>query len=645
MRPRTPADDITTAVDDVLRGLPPHRRATFRLRLERWWDDLTTPLVELYGEAPAAALTADLVTLAAAAYRDRDDSLHLLDERRLLEPDWLQSPRMFGYAAYADRFAGTIPGVGEHLPYLEDLGVTYLHLMPLLLPREGDNDGGYAVQDYGTVRPDLGTMDDLRELATSLRDRGISLVLDLVLNHVAREHDWAVRARAGDPTYRDYFRIYPDRTEPDAWERTLPEVFPDFAPGSFTWDADLDGWVWTTFNAWQWDVNWANPAVLREYAGIVLDLANVGVEVLRFDAIAFMWKRLGTDCQNQPEVHSIAQALRALARIACPATAFKAEAIVGPTDLVPYLGTGKHHGKVSDLAYHNSLMVQIWSMLATGDARLATRALDALPPTPRTATWITYVRCHDDIGWAIDDVDAAMEGLEGWHHRRFLADWYAGVSPGSTARGLVFQENLQTGDRRISGSAASLAGLEAAEERDDPRQVDLAVSRILLAHSVIAGFGGIPVVWSGDELTMPNDPEWAQEERHAQDNRWAHRPRLDWALAARRHDPSTPSGRVFEGIAHVARVRAALPHLHASVPSDVVELHDPGVLGLVRRHPVGAMVCLYNVTGDTRGWPSHRITSLGVTDPVDALSGAAPSWADGVVLVPPYGALWLVDRS
>ena len=373
MTPSAPTHEIVSAVDEVLRGLPEHRRTSFRLRLERWWDDLATPLVELYGAEPAAALVADLVVLAAAAYRDRDDSLHLLDERRLLEPDWLQSPRMLGYAAYVDRFAGTIAGVEDHLPYLGDLGVTYLHLMPLLLPRAGDNDGGYAVQDYGTVRPDLGSMEDLRHLATSLRDKGISLVLDLVVNHVAREHEWALRARAGDTTYRDYFLVYPDRTEPDAWERTLPEVFPDFAPGSFTWDDDLDGWVWTTFNSWQWDVNWANPAVFREYAGIVLDLANVGVEVLRIDAIAFLWKRPGTSCQNQPEVHSIAQALRSLARIVCPATAFKAEAIVAPTDLVPYLGTGKHSGKVSDLAYHNSLMVQIWSMLATGDARLATR--------------------------------------------------------------------------------------------------------------------------------------------------------------------------------------------------------------------------------------------------------------------------------
>ncbi len=179
------------------------------------------------------------------------------------------------------------------------------------------------------------------------------------------------KAQAGDPTYRDYFFVFADRSVPDAYERTLPEVFPDFAPGNFTWDDGLDGWVWTTFNDYQWDVNWANPDVLCEYADIILNLANDGVEVFRLDAIAFTWKRMGTDCQNQPEVHGLTQALRTVTRLAAPATLFKAEAIVGPKDLLAYLGQGEHHGKVSDLAYHNGLMVQIWSMLASRDARLA----------------------------------------------------------------------------------------------------------------------------------------------------------------------------------------------------------------------------------------------------------------------------------
>ncbi len=362
---------------DPVGGLSAARREVFEARLERWLPDLREALQPLYVDHEEVVQR--LVGLAAAAYASRDDDLHRLDLKRSLEPDWFQRPGMVGYAAYADRFAGTLAGVADRASYLTGLGVGYLHLMPLLTPRPAPNDGGYAVQDFRSVRPDLGTVADLRALTERLRGDGISLCLDLVLNHVAREHEWAVRARAGEATYRDYFLVYPDRSMPDAFERTLPEVFPDFAPGSFTWDADLDGWVWTTFNDYQWDVNWANPDVLCEYADVILDLANHGVEVFRLDAIAFTWKRIGTSCQNQPEVHALTQALRTVARIACPAVVFKAEAIVGPQDLVAYLGQGTHHGKVSDLAYHNGLMVQIWSMLASQDARLAARALQALP--------------------------------------------------------------------------------------------------------------------------------------------------------------------------------------------------------------------------------------------------------------------------
>src|SRR6476660_8475339 len=583
----------TEAMASLLEGLDDADRETIELRLERWCDDLVAALTVLYPDRDVSALTLRLVERAVAAHRVRSPELRRLDQRRLLRPDWLQQPDMFGYACYTDRFASDLDGLRSRVGYLRDLGVSYLHLMPLLQPREGDNDGGYAVQDYRTVRADLGTVDDLRDLASDLRGQGISLVLDLVLNHVAREHEWARRARAGEERYRDYFHVFPDRVMPDAYERTLPEVFPDFAPGNFTWDDGLDAWVWTTFNEWQWDVNWSNPDVLVEYADIVLYLANLGVEVLRLDAIAFTWKRLGTNCQNQPEVHAVAQALRAVARIACPALAFKAEAIVGPRDLVQYLGLGVHVGRVSDLAYHNSLMVQVWSMLATGSTRLARVALSSLPPTPPSGTWICYVRCHDDIGWAINDEDAARAGLDGFAHRRFLSDWYAGDFPGSWARGLVFQANPVTGDKRISGTAAALAGLQSGEEAGDQAAIDLGLARLFLTHAMVSGWGGIPVVWSGDELGLPNDPRWDREPGHEDDNRWAHRERLDWATAARRDDLDTVAGKVFQGLRHLARVRAGLPQLHASAPVRVVDDTDDGVLVVVRSHPSGPMVCAY----------------------------------------------------
>ena len=633
------------AAADVLVDLDPYLIEEFGQRVDRYWPTVRTAVGALFGEADAERLSIELVGRAAAGYRDRDPELRRLDRARLLTPTWLQDPRMVGYACYTERFAGDLPGVSRKLDYLQDLGVTYLHLMPLLRPRDGDNDGGYAVADYRSVRPDLGTTEDLRDLATSLRSRGMSLVMDLVLNHVAREHEWAVKAQAGDPAYRDYFYIYPDRQEPDAYEATLPEVFPDFAPGSFTWDEAVQGWVWTTFNNWQWDVNWSNPAVLGEYVDIILFLANLGVEVLRLDAIAFTWKRLGTDCQNQPEVHELTAVLRALTRMAAPAVVFKAEAIVGPRDLIQYLGIGAHVGQVSDLAYHNSLMVQGWSILATGDTELARVALRALPPTPSTGTWITYVRCHDDIGWAIDDRDAASLGMNGFLHRRFLADWYAGDVAESWGRGLVFQFNEATGDKRTSGTAASLAGLSAAR---DAAQREEALARIFVLHALAYGWGGIPVIWSGDELGTPNDPDWAKERGHENDNRWAHRPRLDWRLAADRSDLRTDAGKIFQGLAHLASVRKSLPQLHAGAESQVYGEHvDRGLLAVLRNHPAGSMLAIYNVTQDWRPFPGMEFDAIGFVEPVNALGDnhSVAIGDDGYIWVPPFAAWWIVESA
>ena len=625
-----------------LAGVAPELREMFTLRLERWWPDLHDALVSLHGTG-ATALAEELVSLAAQAFRDRSPALRRRDLQRILRPDWLQDPSMIGYAAYTERFAGNLRGVVAEIPYLRDLGVTYLHLMPLLQPREGDNDGGYAVADYRAVRPDLGDMDDLADLAAALHEEGVSLVLDLVLNHVAREHDWAARARAGETAYREYFHVFPDRTLPDAYERTLPEVFPDFAPGSFTWDDELAGWVWTTFNEWQWDLNWANPAVLREFTAIILELANRGVDVFRLDAIAFMWKRMGTDCQGEPEVHAITQALRAVTRIACPAVAFKAEAIVAPSKLLAYLGQGRYSGKVSDLAYHNSLMVQVWSMLATKDVRLAAHALERLPTKPTTSTWLTYLRCHDDIGWAIQDEDAAAVGLDGHAHRRFLTRWYAGDEWGSNADGLVFQYNPETDDGRTSGTSASLVGLSTART-DEER--DLAARALRLGHAVVLGWGGIPVIWSGDELGQPNDPDWADEPGHEDDNRWAHRPRLDWHRASWRHDDSTVAGKVFQGVAHLARVRAGLPQLHASARTTVLPDTDDGILAVFREHPAGPMLCLYNVTDAWRPFPFARFAEAGIAEPHNSL-GDHPvhGGPEGDALLSPYAAWWVVDAA
>jgi amylosucrase len=604
----------------------------FETRLRRLLPDLRETLGRVYGDA-GPEVADRLVAIARSAHTERPTELRDLDLRRSYTPDWFQREGMLGYAAYADRFAGTLAGVGARASYLRELGVGYLHLMPLLTPRPAPNDGGYAVMDYRSVRPDLGTTDDLRDLATALRAQGISLCLDLVLNHVAREHEWAVAARAGDAEKRAYFHVYDDRARPDAFEATLPEVFPDFAPGNFTWDDELAGWVWTTFNDYQWDVDWSNPSVLCEYAAIILELANLGVEVFRLDAIAFIWKRLGTTSQNQPEVHELTRALRTVARIAAPAVLFKAEAIVGPAELPAYLGVGPHAGKVSDLAYHNGLMVQIWSMLASRDARLASHALQQLPQPPSTTSWVTYVRCHDDIGWAVSDEDAWALGIDPVAHRRFLSDWYAGSYPGSWARGLVFQQNDVTGDRRISGSLASLAGLEVG----DPG----AVPRILLAHAIVLSFGGLPVLWMGDELGLLNDLGFVDDPAHVADNRWVHRPRMAWSEA-----DADPHG-ITSGLRHLLDVRRSLPQLHAATPTEVWDPRDPRVLLVVRRHADGPLLAAVNVSDEEAWIDADVLHWLGLHVPglLDALTGTAPTLEEGAVRLEPWTAAWLYDAG
>jgi amylosucrase len=552
---------------------------------------------------------------------------------------------MVGYVFYADRFAGRLADIPDRLPYLADLGVSYVHIMPCLKPRPEPSDGGYAVQDYRAVNPALGTMDDLESLARAMREGGMSLCIDLVLNHTAKEHAWAEAARAGDPFFRAFYRFFDDDTLPRLYERTLVEVFPDQAPGNFTWYPDIRQWVWTTFNEYQWDLNWENPEVLLATLDTILFLANKGVEVFRLDAVAFMWKRMGTGCQNLPEVHDLLQAIAQATRIAAPAVIHKAEAIVGPTDLVPYLGTGRHAGRESNLAYHNNLMVQFWASLASGDTRLMTHVLRThFPEGFRRATWATYIRCHDDIGWAITDEDAAaVGGMTGAGHRRFLAEFYTGRFPGSFARGGDFQVNEATGDRRTNGSFASLAGLQAALEGHDVAGVDLAVNRILLGHALIASFGGMPLIYMGDEIGLLNDPSYLDDPRLADDGRWMQRPRMDWeTVATVAQGRPCPATWIHAGTRHILARRRATPELAASVPTRIRDTGHPGIFAFDRPADERTLTAVFNFTPEHRNVPLRALD----VDPdrvwLDALSDRVVAFHGATLHLPPYGRVWLV---
>jgi len=621
-------------------------RDLFTLRLAHRFDQLYEALQAVYGtRADFDAVLQRVIVRLAEAHVARPEPLRLLDIERDLSPGWFQKESMLGYVAYVERFGPDLTGVTEQLDYLDELGVGYLHLMKLMHARAGENDGGYAIVDYTGVDPALGTTEDLVALCDALRSRGIALCVDLVLNHCAQEHPWALAASAGDARYRDYFHFFPDRTLPDAYEATLPEVFPDFAPGNFTFDETSGHWVWTTFNRYQWDLNWSNPEVFLEIVQVMMTLANLGVEVFRLDAVAFMWKRMGTDSQNQEEVYDLLQALRACSAIATPAVAHKAEAIVSPDDLIRYFGVGKRHGKVANIAYHNSLMVQYWSSLASGDTTLMTHALAEFPRTPDSIAWGTYIRCHDDIGWAIADDDATAVGLNGQAHRVFLSDWYAGLFPGSDALGGVFQYNPDTNDRRINGSFAALAGLQAARERGDEAAIDLAIERMLLGNALICGFGGLPLLYMGDEIGLPNDAHWQEDPAHAGDSRWMHRPMMDRAAAQRRHDPSSVEGRLFDGLLQIVTARRTTPQLNARYDTDVLRTGHPRLFTIAHRHPLGTLIGVYNFTAGTQWLRAGVLADEGVHRPLDRLGGSLLPVVDDHVELGPYARCWLVDAS
>lgn len=613
----------------------------FDLRWQRGLRDLTGPLSRLYGGShDLQGLLIRLQTLLQAHWQGRPAALRRLDLARDLNPDWFLSEAMVAYVLYIDKFAGKLAKLPEHIDYLRDLGVTYVHLMPCLQPRPGQSDGGYAVMDYRSINPDLGSMDELVAVTGQLRDAGISTCIDMVLNHTAKEHVWAEKAKAGDAFYQAFYRMFDTDEVPKQYEKTLLEVFPNQAPGNFTYYPDLKKWVWTTFNEYQWDLNWANPEVFLAIVDTILHLASQGVEIFRLDAVAFMWKKLGTNCQNLPQVHDILQALVQSTRIAAPGIMHKAEAIVGPDELVPYLGTGTHTGKVAHLAYHNSLMVQFWSALASRDTRLMTHVLKThFPEGFRHACFATYIRCHDDIGWAITEEDTAhIPPMTGPGHRKFLADFYNGSFPGSFAAGADFQTNPDTGDRRTNGTFASLAGLERAA---GPDATELAIQRILMGHALIASFGGIPLIYMGDEIGLTNDHSYLDRPELAPDGRWMHRPPMDWAIIKTLKNGNTTAARIHAGTCAILAARKATPQLASDVPTRIIDIGHSGLFIFERKSDGRPVICLFNFTESNQQVTPWVLRLVPGSAYGDILTGAPLTLSDGMITVPPYGLLWL----
>ncbi|MBW6474583.1 MAG: hypothetical protein K0B14_15760 [Anaerolineaceae bacterium] len=561
----------------------------FVQRLEFYFPTLFRKLFPLYGEIyDAIYYIEELFYALAESWINRPKDLKILDKKREIDPQWFQSEQMLGAVCYVDLFAGDLKGLHQKIPYLLELGVTYLHLMPLFKTPKGENDGGYAISSYRQVNPDIGTMDELIDLANELRKNGISLVLDFVFNHTSNEHEWALKAQAGDPIYEDFYWIYPDRRMPDAYEAHLREIFPDEHPGTFTYFKSIDRWVWTTFHSYQWDLNYQNPAVFVQMAREMLFLANAGVEVLRLDAVAFIWKRLGTNCENLPEAHLLIQAFNLIARIAAPSLLFKSEAIVHPDDVIKYISPEK-----CQISYNPLLMALLWESLATREVRLLKHSMQKRLTLPDQCAWVNYVRVHDDIGWTFSDDDAAELWITGFDHRQFLNEFYRGRFPGSFARGLPFQENPKTGDSRISGTCASLAGLEKAIAIETGKEVDLAIKRIALIHGIIMTIGGIPLIYLGDELGTLNDYYYLEDKSKAHDSRWVHRPKFDRKKYNNRTKLNTIEGKLYKDFLRLIQIRKT-NSVFRNLNTEILDTDNPHVFGYARKNESDYVIVLAN---------------------------------------------------
>ncbi|MBP7096208.1 MAG: hypothetical protein KBC36_08985 [Spirochaetia bacterium] len=636
------------------RGKTPRADPAFLARFGYRFDAIADLVLRLY--APRLddpdAFVLRVADLLAGAHASRPAELRAGDaerEARVAEgrEPWFLEPGLAAYMAYLDRFSGDFRGFRERLPHLERLGARIVHLMPFFPCPAGNNDGGYAVSDYLGVDPRLGTVADLVEAARELHRRGLYLAADLVLNHCSDEHPWALAAKRGERRYRDYFHVFPDRAAAERYGRAMPEVFPETAPGNFTWVPELDAWVMTVFHRFQWDLDWSNPEVFVEMLGILLELANRGIDILRLDAVPYLWKREGTDCRNLDEAHDIVRLLKACADVAAPGLAFLAEAIVQPSEIVRYLDSGGV--EECQLAYHASLMVLLWDALATGKTAVLSRSFGEETRLAPGTGWLSYARCHDDIGLGYDEEKILRAGFTPRAHRRFLLDFYSGRYPGSFARGRLFMEDPRTGDARISGTCASLCGLEKALEEGDRAAVDLAVKRIMLLHGLAASLTGIPLVFSGDELGLVNDFSWLDDPALADDNRWMHRPRLDPEALARSEVADTVESRVMNGIARFLRLRKDIPAFAPDAPFEVLHAQDEHLVLCLRSPKEAAakarILVAANFTAKSRAVRFQELPA-GLGAPArDLLADEdAPSVLEpgtGEIALGPYALAWI----
>lgn len=602
-------------------------KALFHARLAHHMDELRWLYMELYGnDAMFAELCDNLYRFA----QERSAVLKKRDMMREIDPEWYRSNDLVGMMLYIDNFAENLNGMRKKLTYIEKTGVNLIHLMPFLNTVPERSDGGYAVADFHSVRSDLGTMDDLECLTAVCHERGINVCVDFVMNHTSQDHQWAKKARAGDGEYMSRYFFFSDPSIPKEYEKTVPQVFPTTAPGNFTWLEDCQHFVMTTFYPYQWDLNYRNPRVFNEMIYNYLFLANKGIDMLRLDAVPYIWKELGTDCRNRPQVHTIVRMMRMISEIVCPSVILLGEVVMEPVKVTPYFGTREK--PECHLLYNVTTMCTTWHTVATKDTRLLRRQLDIINRLPKECVFFNYLRCHDDIGWGLDYRWLQQYfGTDEIAHKKFLNDWFQGHWEGSFSRGELYNNDIASHDARLCGTTASLCGIEKAGFEGNSSAMEQAICLDLMLHAMMFMQTGIPLLYSGDELAQVNDYSYKDDPNKAGDSRYLYRGRLRWNLAEHANDLSTPEGRIFCGLKALGDLRQSNPAFSTSADVWTLDTGDNGVLAIGRYFDGQKIIGIFNFTE----WEKRITLPYDQGEFMDMLAETPHTLQD--LAIPPYG--------
>lgn len=591
-----------------------------------------------------------LVETLARNYITRDAVYKQSDREREKNHNWFLSQNLVGMALYTNGFADNLKDLRDKAAYFQELGINLVHIMPILQCPAGSSDGGYAVSNYRQIDDRIGNLDDLREVANEFKKRDILLVMDVVVNHTSVEHEWAQKARQGNEKYQNYYHTFDTREVPDMFEQSMPEVFPETDPGNFTWDEDMQKWVMTVFHNYQWDLNYRNPGVFIEMLDIILFWANQGVDIVRLDAVAFLWKKMGTTCQNEREAHLLLQLMKDCCQVTAPGLLFIAEAIVAPSEVIKYFGEDAIVAKECEIAYNATFMALLWDAVATKNSKLLRRGLRSLPDKLERATWLNYVRSHDDIGFGFDDQDIRFVDYDPNEHRRFLLDYFTGNFDDSAAKGLPFAYNKKTGDARLCGSLASLVGLETAMTHGDEILINLAIRHILLLHSLILSFGGIPLLYYGDEIGVINDRSYREDQAKAHDNRWLHRPKINWDKAENRHQHGTVEHTIFSELAKMIAVRKETAAFADFNNRELLDLENEHLFAFIRfnhEYASDRVIVVANLDGKSHKLDLDNLFKRGFSahgSLTDIVTGRSPTRYQDELILQPFQFYWLSER-